>query len=159
MNAVSLDVWLGQLLQQHRPRSLLSCSRAILPVLKDWGEVAGNVLCTITTVTQLASLAERRFDLALIIDQLGTVEHRQAEQILAYLRDFHSHCFYVLETGKSAPMPWSPSDFYALGLERLRETAQPGEVYRYDTRRYNPKRRWNNAEHWANPERFNLPLG
>ena len=151
---MALDDWLGQLLQRHQPRSLLCCSRVPLAQLEAWAQLEGTALSALSAVPQLAALSAQRFDLALIIDQLGTVDRREGERLLARLRDFHSYLFYVLETGEGAPMPWTPRDFYALGMERLREVGQPGAVYRYDARHYNPKRRWNNPEHWANPERF-----
>ncbi len=122
-------------------------------MLEQWGRADDHALYSLATASQLSDLSGR-FDLVLLINQLGGVERPHGERLLARLRDFHSHLFYLLETETESLISWSQCDFYALGLERLRELGQPGEVYRYDARHYNPKRRWNSSEHWANPEKF-----
>ena len=151
---MALDDWLGGLLRRHRPRSVLCLSAQPLPELKCWARADGHALCALSEASQLSDLTGPRYDLALLVDQLGGVERAQGEHLLARLRDIHSDLFYILESSAAPAIPWSQRDFYALGLERLRESGQPGEVYRYDACHYNPKRRWNNPEHWANPEQF-----
>lgn len=154
-----LSPWQALLAQLdgQRPTSLLCCSQTDQPALQDWCKHHHCQLTHIDSFQQLENLG--RFDCVIIADWLehltgssSTAPAPMGVQLLARLRNLHSHAIWLLIPGV-APQP--KPELIALGFQRLHAFAGKNlECYGYNLDRYNHKREWNTPRFWANPENW-----
>lgn len=135
-------------LQQQQPKSLLLYSDEPVPAITQWCREQQCKLTHIQHPKALESLA--RVDLAIVLD-LKT-NSRDSVQLLARLRNLHSHKIWVL-----APSTSDHPDTQLIGLGFQRQHCFNDEnvsSYGYNLDSYNRRREWNTPKHWANPENW-----
>lgn len=135
-------------LQQHQPKSLLLYSTDLVPALKQWCQDHHCELSHIQNYEDLES--QGRVDLAIVLD--WQAQANNSKQLLARLRNLHSHKIWVLTSSTSQhPCP----QLIGLGfLRQHRFDDQNLSCYGYNLDTYNRRREWNTPKHWANPENW-----
>lgn len=149
---------LYELLCQQAPKQVLSCSQSRVPALQNYCEEHSD--CDLLQLQPPGhTLPTERYDLAIVADCLEHLQKADGIQLLAQLRNLHSHHIWVLIDQRS---DWQLTDFIALGFQRLQhfEDQRPTPEqrhytsYGYEIGSYNRERSWNNAQFWANPQNF-----
>lgn len=88
---------------------------------------------------------DRRYELAVVFDQLSHMPKSAAIHLIAALRDRYARRVVILDSTLDY------GEFLALGFERL---PAPVEGYVYDPDSPSRRREWNHAGDWANPENY-----
>ena len=91
-----------------------------------------------------------RVDLGIVVTPLNFMSRRNAEQLLARLRDVHCDKILLLDTDRG----WKPEALRALGFLEVKRPSTNGRCYLFDPEMFNQPREWNNPSNWANPEHF-----
>ncbi len=135
-------------LQQQQPDRLLVYSDDKVPALTLWSQEHNRTLTYISTPEELEPLT--RFDLAIVLD--WQINSKNAAQILARIRNLHSHKIWLLSASNSQqPEP----SLIGLGFKRERVFDDLNlSSYGYNLDNYNRRREWNSPKHWANPENW-----
>ncbi|HEB58715.1 MAG TPA: hypothetical protein ENJ01_05790 [Gammaproteobacteria bacterium] len=97
-----------------------------------------------------------RVDLAFISGVLGRMNKREAEILLAELRDVHAQRVIVVSR-ESEGAAWQECDFLAMGMYRIGSYVTDDDeinVYTFDLYDYKPTPDWLNSKDWAHPELF-----
>ncbi|MBD1554212.1 DUF6231 family protein [Pseudomonas typographi] len=147
---------LAALLDRYAPQTLLVVSTQRFPALDAFTQAHPECDVAHSAPGPLpATLAGRRFDLALVLDCLEHLPKRDALQLLGGIRNLNSGRLAVLVDLQAAG--WANTDFYALALqaaERFTRDSQELALYTYDVKDYKQVPDWLNAKFWANPENF-----
>ena len=105
-----------------------------------------------------SEVANQRYDLAIIADQLEHLPQRTGVELLAGLRNLSASRLAVLVDLVQAA-EWQENDFFALALQRRAsftgaEEKRTLSLYTYDLADYKQVPDWLNSKYWANPEMF-----
>lgn len=135
-------------LQQQKPTSLLVYSDEPVPALTQWCQENDCVITHMQSLDQLSNL--ERVDLAIVLDWQPTSD--DANQLLARIRNLHSHKIWLLAPSNSShPEP----QLIGLGFQRQQHFQDEHLAsYGYNLDNYNRRREWNSPKHWANPENW-----
>lgn len=138
---------IASLLESYAPAQLLVIGDSlVLP------EVAVEVTRLPVADAPEGLQALGRFDFAVAVDLVETLEAKEAEAVLGRLKNLHAETFLVLVDEARSCL--GRDDLLALALAPY-EPLQDGRIaWLYDFDRYNPERKWNNPEDWAHPENF-----
>ena len=105
---------------------------------------------------------QERFDLAVVINALETLEKAHAENLLAALRDLHARCVVAAvrlgEHWSGTQSTWRERDLLGLGMKRL-DTDSPDAnqgLFEFNIQDYKLSPDWLNARHWAHPELWDI---
>ena len=117
--------------------------------------------CNVSRLTQEINinnaLFQQRYDLAVVIGILESVDTQTAQHILGRLRDLCVPRLAVLVD--LSQCDWSIADLLAFGLVRANhyntEQEQPTVIYHYNIDTYKKTPDWFNAKNWANPKLWN----
>ncbi|SDT05512.1 hypothetical protein SAMN05216271_3466 [Halopseudomonas sabulinigri] len=147
------------ILEHYQPARLLCVSQSRVPAVEAY--------CATHPATQLvtsdqaplpAGVANQRYDLAIIADQLEHVPQRTGVELLAGLRNLSASRLAVLVDLLQAA-DWQENDFFALALQRRANFTGADDqrtlsLYTYDLADYKQVPDWLNSKYWANPEMF-----
>lgn len=103
-----------------------------------------------------AELANQRYDLAIVADQLERLNKRQGIELLAGLRNLSVNRMAVLVDLDRAP-EWKDTDFYGLAMQRqgsFQRDERRLTLFTYDLAEYKNVPDWLNSKYWANPQLF-----
>ena len=168
---ISPDQLIANILEQHKPNSLLLFGNEQPPAVKQYVKLqGGNIqLQNIDNFSALTNI-ETRFDLCLIAPELAKQDKQSGIELLAGIRNrlcHHIYLFIPLGKNSEKKINWQESDLFSLGLKRLAEFKQKPlnsqtvdihepvlNCFAYQIESYIKKRDWNNARFWANPEQF-----
>lgn len=151
---------LAAILDNHRPKSLLTVSLNPVPVAEHWCKDHGCRLIHIQEQAPFDQLKQiGRVDMAIIADQLEYMNQRDGEALLGLLRNLHTDSLVAVYQPLLAPqkLRWPHNGFLALGCREQGHFAQDGRelnFYSYELGDYNFHRSWNNPRFWANPENW-----
>lgn len=154
-----LEDWLRDYLAVSSPRSVLLLGQTAMPQpLQELSRAASSPhIEQRDDVRSIADLAGAgRFDMAILLGQLELMTPRNAQQLLARLRDLHAVRVCVILGGAAQPQ-WRDNDWRALGFVpagQVMSGEQRVRLFTYDLATYNPGRSWNTAENWAHPDNF-----
>lgn len=156
MNASPTSALLG-ILDKYQPRRLLCVSTAPVPAAMAYGDQFDECECFNTAEVPLPpELANQRYDLAIVANQLERLDKRSGTELLAGLRNLSVSRMAVL-VDHSQTQGWQDTDFYALALQRTARFEQGDRVltlYTYDLAEYKQVPDWLNSKYWANPAMF-----
>ncbi|GAA6131924.1 DUF6231 family protein [Halopseudomonas sabulinigri] len=147
------------ILEHYQPARLLCVSQSRVPAIEAY--------CAAHPATQLVTsdqaplqpaVANQRYDLAIIADQLEHLPQRTGIELLAGLRNLSASRLAVLVDLVQAA-DWQENDFFALALQRRASFKGTGDnrtlsLYTYDLADYKQVPDWLNSKYWANPEMF-----
>lgn len=145
------------ILDQHQPASLLCISREPIPAVSAFS--AAHAGCTVTCTDQVplpAELSSRRYDLAIVADQLEALAMRTGVELLAGLRNLSVSRMAVLVDLQQAE-GWQENDFFGLAMQRHARFSKDDRsltLFTYDLADYKNVPDWLNSKYWANPEMF-----
>lgn len=146
---------LAALLEHHRPHTLLLVG-ARFPALAAFAEAHPDTRIDVAQPGQLPpELADKRYDMALLVDCLEHLPKRDGLQLVAGIRNLNASRIAVL--ADLAASGWKDTDFYSLALqanERFQRDDQVMGLFSYDLRDYKQVPDWLNAKFWANPQNF-----
>lgn len=147
---------IARILDEQQPEQLLLVGETTLAEWATWCRAHCTAEITTLPAAGLRLLEQMgRFDCALVIGAIETLDHQQGSELLGRLRNVHTDHLYVL--AKDDPR-WPLTDWLALALQRadtFKSGGQPITLYAYDMATYNRVRSWNNPRYWANPENWN----
>ena len=156
MTASPTSALLG-LLDRYQPKRLLCISAEPVPAAVAFCEQSEQCQCISTSEVPLpAQLANQRYDLAIVANELERLDKRSGTELLAGLRNLSVSRMAVLVDHSQAG-GWQDTDFFALALQRTARFEQGDRVltlYTYDLAEYKQVPDWLNAKYWANPEMF-----
>lgn len=156
MTASPTSALLG-ILDKYQPRRLLCISTAPVPAAMAYCEQSAECECVNTAEVPLpAQLANQRYDLAIVANELERLDKRAGTQLLAGLRNLSVSRMAVL-VDHSLTSDWQETDFFALALQRSARFEQGDRrltLYTYDLAEYKQVPDWLNSKYWANPEMF-----
>ncbi|MEH6564662.1 MAG: DUF6231 family protein [Halopseudomonas sp.] len=154
------------ILEHYQPARLLCVSQSRIPAVEAFCAAHGATRLTLSDQVPLPeAVANQRYDLAIIADQLEHLPQRLGVELLAGLRNLSASRLAVLVDLKQTPT-WQENDFFALALQRHASFTQSGDedvganhkrtlaLYTYDLADYKQVPDWLNAKYWANPENF-----
>ena len=147
------------ILEHYQPARLLCVSQSRVPAIEAY--------CAAHPATQLVTsdqaplqpeVANQRYDLAIIADQLEHLPQRTGIELLAGLRNLSASRLAVLVDLVQAA-DWQENDFFALALQRRASFTDTDDnrtlsLYTYDLADYKQVPDWLNSKYWANPEMF-----
>jgi len=147
------------ILEHYQPARLLCVSQSRVPAIAAY--------CAAHPATQLVTsdqaplqpeVANQRYDLAIIADQLEHLPQRTGIELLAGLRNLSASRLAVLVDLVQAA-DWQENDFFALALQRRASFTDTDDnrtlsLYTYDLADYKQVPDWLNSKYWANPEMF-----
>ena len=145
------------ILDQYQPASLLCISREPIPAVSAF--CTEHASCKVTSTDQVplpAELANRRYDLAIVADQLETLAMRVGVELLAGLRNLSVSRMAVLVDLQQAA-GWQENDFYGLAMQRharFDKDERSLTLFTYDLAEYKNVPDWLNSKYWANPDMF-----
>jgi len=149
------------ILEHYQPARLLCVSQSRVPAVE--GFFAGHPQTQLGTSNQVplpAEIANQRYDLAIIADQLEHLPQRVGVELLAGLRNLSASRLALL-VDLSQTLDWQENDFFALALQRHASFTQNDSIndrslalYTYDLADYKQVPDWLNNKYWANPEMF-----
>lgn len=145
------------ILDQYQPATLLSISREPIPAVRAFA--AAHADCEVTSTGQVplpVELANRRYDLAIVADQLETLHMRSGIELLAGLRNLSVSRMAVLVDLQLA-QGWRENDFFGLAMQRharFDRDERSLTLFTYDLAEYKSVPDWLNSKYWANPEMF-----
>lgn len=156
MTASPTSALLG-ILDKYQPRRLICISAAPVPASVAYCEQSSDCQCVNTAEVPLPiELANQRYDLAIVANELERLDKRAGTELLAGLRNLSVSRMAVL-VDHSQTSVWQDTDFFALALQRTARFEQGDRVltlYTYDLAEYKQVPDWLNAKYWANPEMF-----
>ncbi|UAW97645.1 hypothetical protein KEM63_12660 [Halopseudomonas nanhaiensis] len=156
MTASPTSALLG-ILDKYQPRRLLCISTAPVPAAMAYCEQTTGCDCINTADVPLPpELANQRYDLAIVANELERLDKRAGTELLAGLRNLSVSRMAVL-IDHSLTSDWQDTDFFALALQRTARFAQGDRLltlYTYDLAEYKQVPDWLNSKYWANPEMF-----
>jgi len=152
------------ILEHYKPARLLCVSQSRVPAVEAFcADHPETQLVTSEQTPLPADIANQRYDLAIIADQLEHLPQRQGVELLAGLRNLSASRLAVL-VDLAKTLDWQANDFFALALQRRASfTQNEGAVeaqertlalYTYDLADYKQVPDWLNNKYWANPEMF-----
>jgi DNA-binding transcriptional LysR family regulator len=156
MSATPTHALLG-ILDQYQPKRLLCISRGSVPAVTAY--VTKHPDCELVTTSEAPlpdDLANQRYDLAIVADQLEQLSKREGTELLAGLRNLSVSRMAVLVELAEAPQ-WETSDFYGLAMQREAHFERDERcltLFTYDLAEYKTVPDWLNSKYWANPENF-----
>lgn len=145
------------ILDQYRPSQLLCISSQPVPAVDAY--CAEHPDCKVTATDQAPlspELANQRYDLAVVADQLERVDMRTGIELLAGLRNLSVSRMAVL-VDLQAATEWQDNDFFGLAMQRharFEKDERCLTLFTYDLADYKSVPDWLNAKYWANPELF-----
>ncbi len=142
-----------QRLQATCPRRLLWLASLPCPALP------GVAVTTLPLAEARAGLAGLpRQSLAVLVDPLAALPRREAEALLAALRDLHAEALLLLTPLQAgAEAGWKVADLLALGLRQVATTRHGGRDWwlcHFNLYDYKVTPDWFNPRFWAHPERW-----
>jgi len=147
---------LAALLDRYAPQNLLLVGAGSFPALEAFQAAHPETQVAFAEPGPLpATLAARRFDLALVVDCLEHLPKSDGRQLLGGIRNLNASRIAVLVD--MAVSGWQDSDFFALALQNSERFARDEQVltlFTYDLKEYKQVPDWLNAKFWANPENF-----
>ncbi|MBL4833231.1 MAG: hypothetical protein JKY26_04570 [Pseudomonas sp.] len=156
MSSTPTQALLG-ILDQYQPRRLLCISGDSIPAVMAYVEQHPDCVLVETDKVPLPDeLANQRYDMAIVADQLEKLDKRQGVELLAGLRNLSVSRMAVLVELEQAP-EWQASDFYGLAMQRdarFEKDQRCLTLFTYDLAEYKTVPDWLNAKYWANPENF-----
>ncbi|WP_339843071.1 DUF6231 family protein [uncultured Halopseudomonas sp.] len=156
MSATPTHALLG-ILDQCQPERLLCISSDSIPAVTAY--IKEHPECELIETSQAPlppELANQRYDLAIVADQLEQLDKRQGIELLAGLRNLSVSRMAVLVELSEAP-EWDSNDFYGLAMQRdarFEKDERCLTLFTYDLAEYKTVPDWLNAKYWANPENF-----
>jgi len=149
------------ILEHYQPARLLCVSQSRVPAVEVFcADHPETQLVTSNQVPLPAELANQRYDLAIIADQLEHLPQRAGVELLAGLRNLSASRLALL-VDLSQTLDWQENDFFALALQRHASFTQNDSIndrslalYTYDLADYKQVPDWLNNKYWANPEMF-----
>ncbi len=150
-----MSAGLSSVLQQFAPATVLCVSAGGVPAVTRFRQANPELAVTSVHYATPLSRTLGRFDLALVVDVLGSLSKSDGTRLIANLRNFHSNAVAVtVAAGQDKTQTiWSDTEFIALGLAPA-QAEDGSRLYVYDITSYNDARVWNSPRHWANPENF-----
>lgn len=145
------------ILDHHQPASLLCISRQPIPAVSAF--CAAHAGCELTRTDQVpltAELTSRRYDLAIVADQLEALAMRTGVELLAGLRNLSVSRMAVLVDLQQAE-GWQENDFFGLAMQRharFNKDDRSLTLFTYDLADYKNVPDWLNSKYWANPDMF-----
>lgn len=145
------------ILDQYQPASLLCISREPIPAVAAY--CAEHADCQVTHTDQVplpGAVANQRYDLAIVADQLEAIAKRLGIELLAGLRNLTVSRMAVLVDLAQAD-GWQDNDFYGLAMQRhtrFQRDERSLTLFTYDLAQYKAVPDWLNSKYWANPEMF-----
>ncbi|MEH6490709.1 DUF6231 family protein [Halopseudomonas sp.] len=147
------------ILEHYQPARLLCVSQSRVPAIEAY--CAAHPATQLVTSDQAplqAEVANQRYDLAIIADQLEHLPQRTGIELLAGLRNLSASRLAVLVDLVQAA-DWQENDFFALALQRRASFTDTDDnrtlsLYTYDLADYKQVPDWLNSKYWANPEMF-----
>ncbi|MFO7704205.1 MAG: DUF6231 family protein [Halopseudomonas sp.] len=145
------------ILDHHQPASLLCISREPVPAVSAF--CAAHAGCELTHTDQVplaAELTSRRYDLAIVADQLEALAMRTGVELLAGLRNLSVSRMAVLVDLQQAE-GWQENDFFGLAMQRharFNKDDRSLTLFTYDLAEYKNVPDWLNSKYWANPDMF-----
>ncbi len=141
-------------LQAARPERLLWLAPLPCPA-----PPPGVTVTTLPLTEARAGLAALpRQSLAVLVDPLAALPRREAEALLAALRDLHAEALLLLTPLQAAEGEgWTAADLLALGLRQVAATRHGGRDWRlchFNLYDYKVTPDWFNPRFWAHPERW-----
>lgn len=94
-----------------------------------------------------------RYDFVLLLNLLESQPKKNAEHLIANLRDLHGGCFAIVYQPALVDA-WQSTDLLALGLYQLPLPEQAEQVFVFDIHSYKQTPDWLNSQYWAHPELF-----
>lgn len=156
MSSTPTQALLG-ILDQYQPQRLLCISGDPIPAVAAYIEQHPQCALFETHQVPLADeLANQRYDMAIVADQLEKLDKRQGVELLAGLRNLSVSRMAVLVELEQPP-DWQASDFYGLAMQRdarFEKDQRCLTLFTYDLAEYKTVPDWLNAKYWANPENF-----
>ena len=156
MSATPTHALLG-ILDQYQPERLLCISSDPIPAVTAY--IKAHPECKLIETAQVPlpdDLANQRYDLAIVADQLERLDKRQGIELLAGLRNLSvSRMAVLVELAEAAE--WESNDFYGLAMQRDARFEKDGRcltLFSYDLAEYKTVPDWLNSKYWANPENF-----
>ncbi|WP_426235670.1 DUF6231 family protein [Pseudomonas sp. TWP3-2] len=147
---------LAALLDRYAPARLLLIGASEFPALAAFKQAHPDTCVAHAAPGALpAELAERRFDLALVVDCLEHLPKRDGLNLLGGIRNLNASRIAVLADLSASG--WQETDFYSLALqasERFQREEQVLTLFTYDLLDYKQVPDWLNSRFWANPENF-----
>ncbi|QIB51229.1 MULTISPECIES: DUF6231 family protein [Pseudomonas] len=143
--------------EHYQPQRLLSVSPESIPAAVAF--CATHPDCTHFETDRVplpADLAGRRYDLAVVADQLERLDKRQGMELLAGMRNLLVSRMAVLVDMQRTPA-WEQNDFFGLAFQRQGYFERDGQtltLFTYDLASYKSVPDWLNSKYWANPELF-----
>ncbi|PKM31158.1 MAG: hypothetical protein CVV07_03065 [Gammaproteobacteria bacterium HGW-Gammaproteobacteria-11] len=145
------------LLDQVQPDTLLCVSQGPVPALSHWCTEHPETLLVHVKETPLTpEVTARRYDLAVVADQLEHMDKRPGVELLAGLRNLTVSRMAVLVDLQRAA-DWQDTDFFGLAMQRqarFERDAGSLTLFSYDLAAYKNVPDWLNAKYWANPEMY-----
>lgn len=149
------------ILEHYQPARLLCVSQSRVPAVEAFcaAHPATELACT-DQVPLPSEVANQRYDLAIIADQLEHLDKRLGIELLAGLRNLSASRLAVL-VDLAQTVEWQGNDFFSLALQRHASFVQDESdekrtlaLYTYDLADYKQVPDWLNNKYWANPEMF-----
>ncbi len=145
------------ILEQYRPQRVLCVSPEPVPAVVAWGaDNPESVRFEANQVPLPPELANQRYDLAIVADQLERLDKRTGIELLAGLRNLSVSRMAVLVELPHAP-GWQDTDFFALAMQRQGRYDRDDRhlsLFTYDLAAYKSVPDWLNSKYWANPQLF-----
>jgi hypothetical protein len=147
------------ILEHYQPARLLCVSQSRVPAVEAYCTAYPATELVTSNQTPLQSaVANQRYDLAIIADQLEHLPQRAGIELLAGLRNLSASRLAVLVDMAQAA-DWQENDFFALALQRRASFTGTDDnrtlsLYTYDLADYKQVPDWLNSKYWANPEMF-----
>lgn len=145
------------ILEQYSPRRILCVSPEPIPAVVAWNvENPQSERVETHQVPLPADLANQRYDLAIVANQLERLDKRTGIELLAGLRNLSVSRMAVLVEMQHAP-GWGDIDFFGLAMQRQARFDRDERhlsLFTYDLAEYKSVPDWLNSKYWANPELF-----
>ncbi|MCW3149081.1 DUF6231 family protein [Stutzerimonas stutzeri] len=147
---------LAALLDHYQPDRVLHVGQSLQPALDAFAQShPGSQVDHAVAAPLEQSIAQRRYDLALVVDCLEHLPKRNGLELLGGIRNLNASRMAVLID--LAASDWQATDFFSLGLQisdRFQREAQTLTLFTYDLLEYKQVPDWLNAKFWANPQMF-----
>lgn len=152
------------ILQHYQPARLLCVSQSRVPAVEAFCSAHPGLQLTSSNQVPLPhEVANQRYDLAIIADQLEHLDKRLGIELLAGLRNLSASRLAVL-VDLAQTREWQENDFFSLALQRHASFTQAEReecdekrtlaLYTYDLADYKQVPDWLNNKYWANPDMF-----
>ncbi|HDZ56181.1 MAG TPA: hypothetical protein ENI17_03030 [Pseudomonas xinjiangensis] len=143
--------------EHYQPKRMLCISREPIPAaLAFCTEHPDCVRVETDQVPLPAELANQRYDLAVVADELERLDKRQGVELIAGLRNLSVSRLAVLVDLQQTP-EWKDTDFFGLALQRhgkFERDDRSLSLFTYDLAEYKSVPDWLNSKYWANPQLF-----